>query len=345
MEFTTAKALIELAIVLAVMWFALVHRRTQPTLPLPPGPPAEFLLGHTRLIPKENTAATYARWAREYDSDIIHVKSLGRSIVVLNSVEAARDVLEKKGANFCDRPRFTLLEVMGWGKTLTFLPYGRRWQMHRRLLQTSFSNTNVRRWHKLQITEARRTVRNMMGKPSSWETSLRRLAVAIVLQVSYGTEVPKDDDPYIQIANDAMYATGNGGAPANSIVDLVPLGKARKNPHCPLYVVGVTHALSTARHLPDWIVRDWSLRFARQWRWAIQKLHDVPFAAAQSEHDDRDDNKSLAHELLRQYRRNEENGQEQEWSLDDIKGAAGAVFIAGADTVGSTFRMTIDFDY
>jgi hypothetical protein len=66
MEFTTAKALIELAIVLAVMWFALVHRRTQPTLPLPPGPPAEFLLGHTRLIPKENTAATYARWAREY---------------------------------------------------------------------------------------------------------------------------------------------------------------------------------------------------------------------------------------------------------------------------------------
>ncbi|KAM6521204.1 hypothetical protein FSOLCH5_005972 [Fusarium solani] len=323
MEFTTAKALIELAIVLAVMWFALVHRRTQPTLPLPPGPPAEFLLGHTRLIPKENTAATYARWAREYDSDIIHVKSLGRSIVVLNSVEAARDVLEKKGANFCDRPRFTLLEVMGWGKTLTFLPYGRRWQMHRRLLQTSFSNTNVRRWHKLQITEARRTVRNMMGKPSSWETSLRRLAVAIVLQVSYGTEVPKDDDPYIQIANDAMYATGNGGAPANSIVDLVPL----------------------ARHLPDWIVRDWSLRFARQWRWAIQKLHDVPFAAAQSEHDDRDDNKSLAHELLRQYRRNEENGQEQEWSLDDIKGAAGAVFIAGADTVGSTFRMTIDFDY
>lgn len=25
---------------------------------------------------------------------------------------------------------------------------------------------------------------------------------------------------------------------------------------------------------------------------------------------------------------------EEEWTLDDIKGAAGAVFIAGADTVG-----------
>lgn len=39
-----------------------------------------------------------------------------------------------------------------------------------------------------------------------------------------------------------------------------------------------------ARHLPDWLLRDWSLRFARQWRWAIEKLHDVPFAAAQAEH-------------------------------------------------------------
>ncbi|KAM0563254.1 hypothetical protein ACHAPJ_000972, partial [Fusarium lateritium] len=195
-------------------------------------------------------------------SDVIHVRSLGRSTVVLNSMEAARDILDRKGANFCDRPRFTLLEVMGWGRTLTFLPFGKRWQMHRKLLQTSFSNTNVRQWHELQITEARRTVRNMMKKPETWETSLRRLAVAIVLQVSYGTEVPKDDDPYIKIANDAMYATGNGGVPANSVVDLIPL----------------------VRLLPDWIVRDWSLRFARQWRWAIKKLHDVPFAAAQTEH-------------------------------------------------------------
>ncbi|KAF4975815.1 hypothetical protein FZEAL_7434 [Fusarium zealandicum] len=316
MELALPKAFAELLFVFGVVLFALVHWRSQPSLPLPPGPPAEFLLGHARVVPKENTAATYAKWSREYNSDVIHVKPLGRSIIVLNSLQAAKDILEKKGANFCDRPRFTLLEVMGWGKTLTFLPFGKRWQMHRSMLQTSFSNTNVRQWHNLQITEARRTVRNMMRKPSAWEISLRRLAVAIVLQVSYGTEVLQDDDPYIQIANDAMYATGNGGAPANSLIDLLPL----------------------ARYLPDWIARDWSLRFARKWRWAIQKLHDVPFAAAQAEHDQDGwgDNTSLAHRLLRQYRSNIAKGQRQEWSLDDIKGAAGAIFIAGADTTWAT---------
>lgn len=36
---------------------------------------------------------------------------MSRSTVVLNSADVARDILDKKGANFCDRPRFTLLEV------------------------------------------------------------------------------------------------------------------------------------------------------------------------------------------------------------------------------------------
>lgn len=45
------------------------------------------------------------------DSDVIHVKTLGQSVVVLNSLQAARDLLDKRGANYCDRPQFTLLEV------------------------------------------------------------------------------------------------------------------------------------------------------------------------------------------------------------------------------------------
>lgn len=119
---------------------------------------------------------------------------------------------------------------MGWGKTLTFLPFGERWQMHRKLLQTSFSNTNVRQWHDLQRNEARHTIKAIIEKPDTWEKSLRRFAIAIVLQVSYGTRVSSDDDPYIRIANDAMYATGNGGVPANSVVDLVPFGMCTWTP-------------------------------------------------------------------------------------------------------------------
>lgn len=36
--------------------------------------------------------------------DVIHLKVLGRSIIVLNSVQAATDLLEKRSAQYSDRP-------------------------------------------------------------------------------------------------------------------------------------------------------------------------------------------------------------------------------------------------
>ncbi|KFH47724.1 O-methylsterigmatocystin oxidoreductase-like protein [Hapsidospora chrysogenum ATCC 11550] len=305
-------------ILMAVCAFLKGHLGRERGPPLPPGPPGEPFIGHLRVVPRENTAKTFAEWADEYDSDVIHVKTLGQSVIVLNSLQAARDLLDKRGANYCDRPRFTLLEVMGWGRTLTFMRYGKLWQMHRRLLQTTLSNTSVRQWQGFQAREARRSVYSIIRRPESWERSLRRFAVAIVLKVSYGIEVTDDSDPYVQIANDAMYATGNGGAPGNSVVDAIPL----------------------ARYLPDWLVRDRALHFARKWRWAIEKLHDVPFSVAEREASNRH-NDSLAHSLLKKYRAEQSLGLEQKWSLDDIKGAAGAVFIAGADTTWATLMVFV----
>lgn len=98
-------------------------------LPLPPGPPGEFILGHLRSIPKSDTALAYAKWGREYSwfggtptpfprltvkstgSDVIYLESLGQPIVVLNSMEAAAELLSRRAANYSDRPRFTLFEV------------------------------------------------------------------------------------------------------------------------------------------------------------------------------------------------------------------------------------------
>ncbi|KAM0503345.1 hypothetical protein ACHAP8_003388 [Fusarium lateritium] len=140
-----------------------------------------------------------------------------------------------------------------------------------------------------------------MTRPGTWETSLRRFAVAIVLQVSYGTEVSSDDDPYIRIANDAMYATGNGGVPANSVVDLVPFGNSTT------YLAGPKSAISQIglSMIGLYDLLDNGDGLSRNYT----KYHSLP---------------------------HKPSGKDQEWSLDDIKGAAGAVFIAGADTTWAT---------
>lgn len=96
--------------------------------PLPPGPKGEPILGHLRVVPSDKPENAYAKWSKEYskslflnresvnliicsDSDVLYFNILGQPVVVLNSVQAAVDLLDKRGSNYCDRPRFVLFEV------------------------------------------------------------------------------------------------------------------------------------------------------------------------------------------------------------------------------------------
>ncbi|KAA8568478.1 hypothetical protein EYC84_007509 [Monilinia fructicola] len=154
-------------------------------------------------------------------------------------------------------------------------------------------------------------------RPEDWEVALRRFASAIVLRVAFGIALEDDDDEYIKIAADAINATGNGGSPGATIVDYLPfLG-----------------------HLPYWMVPSQAIRHAKKWGTAIQRLHDIPFAAAQKEFNDgRAPKPSYVSSLLEKHAQNEARGLFNDFSLKDINGSAAAVFIAGSDT---TFATTL----
>lgn len=84
---------------------------------------------------------------------------------------------------------------------------------------------------------------------------LRRYATAIVLGLGFGVQITGENDKYMEMAEDASYALGHGGPPAGTLVDFFP----------------------ALRCLPDWLLRDKSLQFAREWNRAVRRLHDVPF--------------------------------------------------------------------
>ena len=82
-----------------------------------------------------------------------------------------------------------------------------------------------------------------------------------MLRIGFGVTLSSDDDPYIQIAVDANHATAKGGSPGATAVDYFPF----------------------LSNLPNWLVRSQTLMHAREWSWAIRRLHDVPFAAVREE--------------------------------------------------------------
>ncbi|KAL6410650.1 O-methylsterigmatocystin oxidoreductase [Ilyonectria robusta] len=292
-----------------------ISRRSKRALPLPPGPPGEPILGHLRVIPADNPEFAYMKWSKEYASDILSFNILGQPVIVLNSVRAAVDLLDKRGANYCDRPRFVLFEVMGWGKTLTFLRWGPAFRMHRKILQKSFQKSNVTQYRPLQERETTIMLQGIVERPAEWETIMRRFATAIVLGIGFGIKIENDANPFIQMATDASYALGHGGAPAGTPVDFFPFLKS----------------------LPTWF-HDRSLKFARDWKFAILNIHDKPYEAVIAS-----DEKPhcLINTLLDQRQDQMEKGVSPDLSVDDIKGAAGAVYAAGQDTTWSTLVVFV----
>ncbi|OTA57464.1 cytochrome P450 [Hypoxylon sp. EC38] len=294
--------------------------------PLPPSPPAEPILGHFRRLPMENAHLKHMEYAKKYNSDIVYFNVLGNHMIVLNTQKAANELLDKRGANYQDRPKFVLFDVMGWGLTLTFLPYGPRFRLHRSVLQTGFTKTAITNYRPIQEDEARQAVSRILKHPEAWEFSLRRFASAIVLRIGFGVTVRSDEDPYIKIAIDANMATGGGGNPGTALVDYFPL----------------------FRYVPEFLNFSKSLQHARRWGWAIKNLHDIPFSAIKKEfdaaHTSKDEgtaNPSFAYSLLTKYKENEEQGIPNQLTLQDIQGASGAVFIAGSNTTFATTTIAI----
>lgn len=117
---------------------------------------------------------------------------------------------------------------MGWAPTLTWLRWGPRMQRHRKILQPAFSKSQVRQYQENQRKQALLCLRSILDDPANWNSSIRRFAVAIVLNIAFGVEVEGLNSPWIKIADDAADAISNSGAPASSIVDRFPASTCRR---------------------------------------------------------------------------------------------------------------------
>ncbi|KAH8782995.1 cytochrome P450 CYP621A2 [Diaporthe sp. PMI_573] len=284
-------------------------------LPLPPGPPTSWAFGHLNVVPKSSPEWQFTKWSKEYNSDVLYFNMVVQNVVVLNSTKAAMDLLDKRGLNYGDRPRFVLFEIMGWRRTMAFMQWGPLFRLHRKVMQGNLSKSNITQFRPVQERESRSLVREIYHDPEKWELLLRKFATAVVLNIGFGVEIDELKGKYMIMAEDASYALGHGGPPAGTIVDFFPW----------------------LRHLPDWLLRNQPVKFAREWHDAVRRLHDVPYDDVVAS-----GKKGIAfvQSLLDQRQADMEKGLEPELSVDDIKGIAVAVFAAGQDT---TWAATMVF--
>ena len=78
----------------------------------------------------------------------------------------------------------TIAYRLGWKPSLTFLQYGKQFNIQRQMHQTYLGRHKVERFKEMQIQEARTLVRNLLkSTPEKYETLLSRYVIRIRISI------------------------------------------------------------------------------------------------------------------------------------------------------------------
>jgi hypothetical protein len=129
-------------------------------------------LGQRSLTPLQT------QWRDQY-GDLVYANLAGTSILVINSPEAARDLLVERGAQNSDRPRMILMgEIVGWEDSPLICTYNHpQFKTYRRMmLNTVGSRTAVDKYVSMEEHEAHRFLRRVIDEPERLLFFIRKSA-------------------------------------------------------------------------------------------------------------------------------------------------------------------------
>ncbi|KAK7044190.1 hypothetical protein VNI00_007910 [Paramarasmius palmivorus] len=164
-------------------------------------------------------------WKRSRRCDLTYFHGLGNGVLVLNSLNAINDLLDRRGNIYSHRPILTVGgELMGIDQTTVFMPHGPQWREHRRLAHTALNPTAVKQYHNTQQRIATLLCKGLLDRPEDFHSLARLAAGRIVMSVTYGLSVD-DSQEHIMCAEQLMLILGKVVLPGAYLADLIPVLK------------------------------------------------------------------------------------------------------------------------
>ncbi|KXN85958.1 O-methylsterigmatocystin oxidoreductase [Leucoagaricus sp. SymC.cos] len=215
------------AVVSAFIVAGYLYRTRQSGLyPLPPGPKKLPLVGNLFDMPSSYSWKVWAEWGKTYDSDILHLDVAGKPMIILNSYESAKELLERRSAIYSSRPGSVMLaELSGFGFQFGMMPYGEKWRVRRRLFKKYFNSSNVL-IHQLQEAKyVPQFLHQLLERPTEFVSLISHLTDSISLSMTYGIDIRPKDDPNLQIARLAGQTIQECLTAGSTLVDMLPAMK------------------------------------------------------------------------------------------------------------------------
>jgi hypothetical protein len=162
----------------------------------------------------------WRHWAKQkvIYGPVSSVCIMGQPIIILNSLKACEDLLEKRSATYSGRPVLQFAgEMIGWNLQMILSPYGERFRsMRRHVARHIGSNAAIEKYRPAQEREALYFLSRVSENPDNFLKDIRLSVAAIFLKMSYGYNVEREKpDPLLTIidtAADEFYIATSPGA-------------------------------------------------------------------------------------------------------------------------------------
>ncbi|KAF5594147.1 oxidoreductase [Fusarium subglutinans] len=297
-------------ITLVYIWITKFIFKTSRNAQLPPGPQGLPLVGNVLDLPRAGQFEAH-HWAKHKDlyGNISSVTVFGQTLVIINDAKLAQTILNDRSAKHSSRSKMTFAgEMVGWDKTLSFLPYNDQFRSHRKKAHLCLkSEASVKANDVIQEIEVGHFLLHLLRDPDHLVEHIQKQAGSVIVKVVYGyTAEQFKPDPLLSTVRKVVDEFGIAAKPGSFMVDLIPILK----------------------YIPDWLPGAGFKTTAKQWRFNLESSVEDPAAFVEHQMATGRDNTSFLSQLMQKKSLTYEEVSENKW-------LAASLYAAGADTTVS----------
>ncbi|KAG2141168.1 cytochrome P450 [Suillus bovinus] len=146
---------------------------------------------------------SFTQWASTH-GNIIYWKLFGRQIIVLQSQEIAKTLLDHRSGIYSDRPPLYDTRAVGSEFNSAQLRYSDEWRLHRRIYHQSFRPEAAKDYLPLQLRKARQLLQGIIESPEHYQHHIELFASSVIMSAVYDYEAKPKDDPLLLAAEKAI---------------------------------------------------------------------------------------------------------------------------------------------
>ncbi|KAF5365058.1 hypothetical protein D9758_010965 [Tetrapyrgos nigripes] len=191
-------------------------RGTRYLYPSPPGPKGFWYIGlPNSKVPMKKFWLTYIEWGKKY-GDLIHFSRFGKHYLVINSLQAARDILDKQARVASDKPHTRVDEIVlgdNMLDTLGLMPYSDKWRKTRKLFHQNFRAESMTQFHPIQIQQVRLFVEGLVLSEGTLKDQIATLSQKIMFLSIYGLDISSNREEMPAQNREVVESADNGIIP------------------------------------------------------------------------------------------------------------------------------------